>query len=64
VLVIAPPEAPEGATAQDIDALLRQALATETLKDAVAAVAAATGEPRAQVYRRALALAKERRDDG
>jgi len=60
VLVVAPPAAP-AATAADVDALLRQALATHTLKDAVGAVAAATGEPRGEVYRRALALAKETR---
>jgi 16S rRNA (cytidine1402-2'-O)-methyltransferase len=60
VLVIAPPEA-RAATAEEIDELLRQALRTQTVKDAVGAVAAATGEPRAQVYRRALALAKETR---
>jgi 16S rRNA (cytidine1402-2'-O)-methyltransferase len=58
VLVIAPPET-RAASAEEIDALLRQALRTQTVKDAVGAVAAATGEPRAQVYRRALALAKE-----
>jgi 16S rRNA (cytidine1402-2'-O)-methyltransferase len=60
VLVIAPPEAP-AASAEEIDELLRQALRTQTVKDAVGAVAAATGEPRAQVYRRALALSKEPR---
>ncbi len=60
VLVIAPPEA-RAASAEEIDALLRQALRTQTVKDAVGAVAAATGEPRAQVYRRAIALAKEAR---
>jgi 16S rRNA (cytidine1402-2'-O)-methyltransferase len=60
VLVIAPPEA-RAASAEEIDELLRQALRTQTVKDAVGAVAAATGEPRAQVYRRALALAKEPR---
>jgi len=64
VLVVGPPDAPASASEEAVDALLRQALATETLKDAVGAVAAATGAPRAQVYRRALALAKERRDDG
>ncbi|HEU5273063.1 MAG TPA: 16S rRNA (cytidine(1402)-2'-O)-methyltransferase [Xanthobacteraceae bacterium] len=58
VLVVAPPaEGPPAA--EDVDALLREALRTQTLKDAVGAVAAATGEPRAAVYRRALALAKE-----
>jgi 16S rRNA (cytidine1402-2'-O)-methyltransferase len=60
VLVIAPPET-RAASAEEIDELLRQALRTQTVKDAVGAVAAATGEPRAQVYRRALALAKEPR---
>jgi len=60
VLVIAPPEA-QAPSAEEIDELLRQALRTQSVKDAVGAVAAATGEPRAQVYRRALALAKEPR---
>jgi 16S rRNA (cytidine1402-2'-O)-methyltransferase len=62
VLVVAPAQA-AATSADEVDALLRQALATQTLKDAVGAVAAATGEPRAQVYRRALALAQERRDE-
>jgi 16S rRNA (cytidine1402-2'-O)-methyltransferase len=57
VLVVAPPEA-RAASAEEIDELLRQALRTQTVKDAVGAVAAATGEPRAQVYRRALALVR------
>ncbi len=60
VLVIAPPET-RASSPEEIDELLRQALRTQTVKDAVGAVAAATGEPRAQVYRRALALAKEPR---
>jgi 16S rRNA (cytidine1402-2'-O)-methyltransferase len=60
VLVIAPPET-RAPSAAEIDELLRQALRTQSVKDAVGAVAAATGEPRAQVYRRALALAKEPR---
>ena len=58
VLVVAPPADPAPA-AEDVDALLREAMRTQTLRDAVGAVAAATGEPRAAVYRRALALAKE-----
>jgi 16S rRNA (cytidine1402-2'-O)-methyltransferase len=57
VLVIAPPDAP-AATVEDVDALLRDALASQSLKDAVSAVTAATGAPRSEVYRRALALAK------
>jgi 16S rRNA (cytidine1402-2'-O)-methyltransferase len=60
VLVIAPAET-RAASAEEIDELLRQALRSQTVKDAVGAVAAATGEPRAQVYRRALALAKDAR---
>ncbi len=62
VLVIAPPET-RAASAEEIDELLRQALRTQTVKDAVGAVAAATGEPRAQVYRRALALGPRSRDE-
>jgi 16S rRNA (cytidine1402-2'-O)-methyltransferase len=58
VLVIAPPET-RAATAEEIDELLRQALRGQTVKDAVGAVAAATGAPRAEVYRRALALSRE-----
>jgi 16S rRNA (cytidine1402-2'-O)-methyltransferase len=61
VVVVAPPAAPEPADIADIDALLRQALAAASLKDAVEAVATATGQKRRIVYQRALALAK--RDD-
>jgi len=57
-IVIAPPqEAP--AAAADVDALLRAALRRVSLKDAVAEVAAATGEARRAVYSRALELAKD-----
>ena len=59
VLVIAPPQAPERPSAGDTDALLRQALARASLKDAVGEVADATGLPRRELYQRALALAKE-----
>lgn len=59
VLVIAPPLAAEQPSAGDADALLRQALARSSLKDAVGEVADATGLPRRAVYQRALALAKE-----
>ena len=61
VIVIAPPAA-EAPSAAEVDALLRAALARISLKDAVAEVAAATGEPRRAVYSRALELAKD--DDG
>ncbi len=59
VLVIAPPAALEQPSADDADALLRQALARVSLKDAVGEVALATGLPRRDLYQRALALAKE-----
>jgi len=42
---------------------LREALRSQTLKDASARWRRRPAKPRQQVYRRALALAKERRDD-
>jgi 16S rRNA (cytidine1402-2'-O)-methyltransferase len=58
VIVIAPPAAAEQPSAADIDALLQAALARTSVKDAVAEVAAATGEPRRAIYARALELTK------
>jgi 16S rRNA (cytidine1402-2'-O)-methyltransferase len=58
VIVIAPPDPDAGETA-DIDALLRQALARLSVKEAVAEIAAVTGQARREVYQRALALDKE-----
>ncbi|MBS7543585.1 16S rRNA (cytidine(1402)-2'-O)-methyltransferase [Ancylobacter oerskovii] len=55
VLVVGPPADVETSDA-DIDAALRRALASLSLKDAAATVAAATGRPRRDVYARALAL--------
>ncbi len=63
VLVIAPPTEQERPSAGDTDALLRQALARVSLKDAVGEVAEATGLPRRELYQRALALAKEASED-
>ncbi len=63
VVVIAPPSPAVRAAPKDIDAMLRDALGRRSLKDAVAEVATVAGEPRAEVYRRALALNKGR-DDG
>jgi 16S rRNA (cytidine1402-2'-O)-methyltransferase len=59
VIVIAPPsvEATEP-RAEDVDALLRRARENASLKDAVAAVAEATGRPRRDIYQRALGLMK------
>jgi 16S rRNA (cytidine1402-2'-O)-methyltransferase len=60
VLVIAPPADEPDAEPADLDALLRGALDRLSVREAVAEVAAMTGTPRREVYRRALALAKER----
>jgi len=65
VIVIAPPnEEEQAASAADIDNLLRESLAQSSLKDAVASVAAATGEPRKDIYRRALQLVKDTGGEG
>jgi 16S rRNA (cytidine1402-2'-O)-methyltransferase len=63
VVVIAPPPPEEGADASDLDALLRDALNRLSVKEAVSEIAAVTGQPRREVYQRALALAKDD-DDG
>ena len=61
VIVIAPP--PERQTANsDIDAMLRDALARVSVKDAVGEVASATGRARRDVYQRALELSKNQSD--
>ena len=60
VIVVAPPAADAGqSSADDTDELLRLALERGSVKDAVSEVAAATGRPRREVYRRALMLAEE-----
>jgi 16S rRNA (cytidine1402-2'-O)-methyltransferase len=61
VIVVAPP-AGEAAQADDVDDMLRRALARVSVKDAVGEVALATGRPRRDVYRRALELAKDAGD--
>ena len=57
-IVIAPPAAPQP-DAADLDTLLRQALKRLSVKEAVAEIAAVTGEPRRHVYQRALELVEE-----
>ena len=57
VVLVAPPPTGEQ-RADDIDALLRQALSRVSVKDAVGEVAVATGLPRREIYQRALALTK------
>jgi 16S rRNA (cytidine1402-2'-O)-methyltransferase len=62
VIVIGPPPDDAAPTEGEIDDLLRAALTRTSLKDAVAEVASATGEPRRDIYQRALALTKEKPD--
>jgi 16S rRNA (cytidine1402-2'-O)-methyltransferase len=59
VLVIGPPAASAQPSAADAEAMLREALARSSLKDAVAEIAEATGAPRRQLYQRALELTKQ-----
>jgi len=58
VLLVAPPDEAEAPRSEDIDELLRRTLGESSLKDAVATVADATGQPRKEIYRRALELVK------
>jgi 16S rRNA (cytidine1402-2'-O)-methyltransferase len=57
VIVVGPPERREAVGDDALDADIQAALATLSVKDAAAAVAAKHGLPRRQVYARALALA-------
>jgi 16S rRNA (cytidine1402-2'-O)-methyltransferase len=61
VIVVAPPADDDGTT-DDLDDLLRRALARVSVKDAVGEVALATGRPRREVYQRALELEKDGSD--
>jgi 16S rRNA (cytidine1402-2'-O)-methyltransferase len=57
ITVVVGPAPPEQVDAEDLDGQLRAALAGNSVKDAAALVATATGLPRRVVYARALALA-------
>ncbi len=57
-LVVGPPEDEETSDA-DLDAQLRDAMRTHSVRDAAALIAAATGLPRKMVYARALRVGKE-----
>jgi len=61
VVVVAPPGEAPPPEAGDVEAMLRTALAASSVKDAAAAVAAATGLPKRDVYQLALQLAKDGR---
>src|SRR5216683_3320724 len=63
VVVIGPPAKSEPGEAIDLDGMLKRALATASLKDAVEAVAVATGQKRRIVYQRALALPRRGNDE-
>jgi 16S rRNA (cytidine1402-2'-O)-methyltransferase len=56
VVLVAPPDAAEAPAEADIEAALREALATMGVKEAAQSVAAATGVSRRDLYQRALAL--------
>jgi 16S rRNA (cytidine1402-2'-O)-methyltransferase len=60
-VVLGPPEQDDP---EELDSRLRAALADNSVKDAAALVAAATGLPRRLVYARALALSHHRRQQG
>jgi 16S rRNA (cytidine1402-2'-O)-methyltransferase len=59
VVVVSAAGKTEAVDEVDLDAMLRRAFATASLKDAVEAVVAATGEKRRTVYQRALALTRQ-----
>jgi 16S rRNA (cytidine1402-2'-O)-methyltransferase len=63
VIVVAPDTLDAPPEAHEVDAMLRRALEVASVKDAVSEVADATGLPRREVYRRALALTGKA-DDG
>jgi 16S rRNA (cytidine1402-2'-O)-methyltransferase len=63
VVVVGPPAAAPPVETDALDDLIRRALATASLKDAVEAVVAATGHKRRLVYQRALSLT-QRSGDG
>jgi 16S rRNA (cytidine1402-2'-O)-methyltransferase len=60
VIVIAPPNAEEPISSEELDEKLKRALKHGSLKDAVALVTEATGMKRREVYARALTLAESR----
>ena len=60
LLVGGPDEQAEAVAPEDVDARLREALETLSVKDAAAVVAAQTGQPRRDIYARAVRLAADR----
>src|SRR5262249_9189532 len=62
-IVGAPPAAADPTSVEEVDALLRNALARLSVKDAVEEVAQVAGRPRREIYRRALAVKEDRDGD-
>jgi 16S rRNA (cytidine1402-2'-O)-methyltransferase len=60
VLVIAPPADKAAMEEDEVDQLLRERLAHDSVKDAVAHAVELSGRPRREIYARALELTKER----
>jgi len=60
VITVGPPREEAPATAEDVDAQLLRALDSMSARDAAAAVAAATGLPKREVYGRVLALTQSK----
>jgi 16S rRNA (cytidine1402-2'-O)-methyltransferase len=58
-LVVGPPAAAQPMEESDIDRLLKNAMADQSVRESVAQVAAITGGNRRDIYARALALAKK-----
>lgn len=63
VVVVGPPAKSERVETLDLDDMLKRMLTTASLKDAVEAVATATGQKRRVVYQRALILSKRDGDE-
>ncbi len=59
IVVLVGPPAPETASDAEVDRALAEALVNMSVKDAAASVAAMTGWPRREVYRRALDLSEK-----
>jgi len=58
--VIAPPADKAAMEEDEVDQLLRERLAHDSVKDAVAHAVELSGRPRREIYARALELTKER----
>jgi 16S rRNA (cytidine1402-2'-O)-methyltransferase len=61
IAVVVGPPAEESIAEADVDAMLARALEVMSVRDAAASVAEASGQPRKEIYRRALVLASEKK---